>query len=233
MWTWRCCPPWRWPAEVDRTSRLLQGVTGHPAGCLRPPYGQSDPAVAAQLRARGLAELYWDVDPSDYLRPGAVVIARRVLAALHPGAIVIMHDGGGNRSQTVAALPAIIRGIRAAGYQIVPVCAGSPNLAGKKRPAPARAPAAHLRLIWPASTGARHARAGISGVVAGDHASPPARATARPRVGWNAAGAVPHRISRRAGGNRARGCPGNLPRPVRGGDARRPGRRVEQGMGGV
>ena len=48
------------------------------------------------------------------------MIARRVLPALHPGAIVILHDGGGNRSQTAAALPAIIR---AAGYQIVPVCA--------------------------------------------------------------------------------------------------------------
>jgi len=52
------------------------------------------------------------------------VIARRVLAALHPGAIVILHDGGGDRSQTVAALPVIIGGIRAAGYQIVPACAG-------------------------------------------------------------------------------------------------------------
>jgi peptidoglycan/xylan/chitin deacetylase (PgdA/CDA1 family) len=80
--------------------------------------------VDARLRVRGLAELGWDVDPSDYLRQGAAVIARRVLAALHPGAIVIMHDGGGNRSHTVAALPAIIRGIRVAGYQIVPVCAG-------------------------------------------------------------------------------------------------------------
>jgi peptidoglycan/xylan/chitin deacetylase (PgdA/CDA1 family) len=113
-----------WPAEVDRTSGLLRGVTGHPVRCLRPPYGLSDAAVDARLRVRGLAELHWDVDPSDYLRPGAAAIARRVLAALHPGAIVIMHDGGGNRSQTVAALPAIIRGIRAAGYQIVPACAG-------------------------------------------------------------------------------------------------------------
>ena len=78
----------------------------------------------ARLRRRGLAELGWDLNPSDYLRPGAVVIARRVLAALRPGAIVIMHDQGGNRSQTVAALPAIIRGIRAAGYRIAPVCAG-------------------------------------------------------------------------------------------------------------
>jgi len=113
-----------WPAEVDRTSRLLHGVTGHPVRCLRLPYGLGDRAVHARLRACGLAELGWDVDPSDYLRPTAGVIARRVLAALHPGAIVIMHDGGGNRAQTVAALPAIIRGIRAAGYQIVPVCAG-------------------------------------------------------------------------------------------------------------
>jgi peptidoglycan/xylan/chitin deacetylase (PgdA/CDA1 family) len=65
----------------------------------------------------------WDVDPSDYLTPGASVIAQRVLSALHPGAIVALHDGGGNRSQTVAALPSILNGIRAAGYQIVPVCA--------------------------------------------------------------------------------------------------------------
>jgi len=117
-------PGWLWPGEVDRTTSLLRSITGHPVRCLRPPYGLSDAEVDVQLRARGLAELDWDVDPSDYLRPGAAVIARRVLAALHPGAIVILHDGGGNRSQTVAALPAIIRGIRAAGYQIVPACGG-------------------------------------------------------------------------------------------------------------
>lgn len=117
-------PGRRWPAEVDRASRLLRRITGHQVRCLRPPYGLGDRAVDAQLRARGLAELDWDLDPSDYLRPTAAVIARRVLAALHPGAIVIMHDGGGNRSQTVAALPAVIRGIRAARYQIVLVCSG-------------------------------------------------------------------------------------------------------------
>jgi peptidoglycan/xylan/chitin deacetylase (PgdA/CDA1 family) len=108
-------PAGSWPAEVDRTSSLRRGVTGHSVRCLRPPYGLSDPDVDAQLRVRGLAELGWDVDPSDYLRPGAAVIARRVLAGLHPGAIVILHHGGGNRAQTVAALPAIIGGIRAPG----------------------------------------------------------------------------------------------------------------------
>ena len=56
------------------------------------------------------------------LRPGVSVIVQRVLSALHPGAIIGMHDGGGDRSQTVAALPAIISGIEAAGYTLVPVC---------------------------------------------------------------------------------------------------------------
>jgi peptidoglycan/xylan/chitin deacetylase (PgdA/CDA1 family) len=56
--------------------------------------------------------------------PGASVIAQRVLSALRPGAIVIMHDGGGDRSQTVAALPSIISGISAAGYDFVSVCGG-------------------------------------------------------------------------------------------------------------
>jgi peptidoglycan/xylan/chitin deacetylase (PgdA/CDA1 family) len=136
-------PARRWPAEVDRTSALLQGVTGHPVRCLRPPYGLGDRAVDVQLRARGLAELDWDVDPSDYLRPGAGLIARRVLAALHPGAIMIMHDGGGNRAQTVAALPAIIRGIRAAGYHIVPVCAAGATRPASSDPLRQKAPAAH------------------------------------------------------------------------------------------
>ncbi len=117
-------PAGEWSAQVDQTERLLQRITGQRARCLRPPYGLSDRAVDAQLGRRGLAELGWDIDPSDYLRPGPHAIARRVLSALHPGGIVIMHDGGGNRSQTVHALPAIISGIQAAGYQIVPACAG-------------------------------------------------------------------------------------------------------------
>ena len=114
--------PEGWAGEVDRTTDLITSVTGKPLECLRPPYGRTSPGVVAQLGQRGLAELMWDVDPSDYQKPGAGVITNRVLAALHPGAIIAMHDGGGDRSQTAAALPAIIRGIRAAGYTFVSVC---------------------------------------------------------------------------------------------------------------
>jgi peptidoglycan/xylan/chitin deacetylase (PgdA/CDA1 family) len=115
-------PPSEWAGQVDQTDALLEGFTGQPVRCLRPPYGYTNASVVAQLGQRGLAELMWDVDPSDYLMPGSTVIARRVLSALHPGAIVVLHDGGGNRSQTVAALPTIITGILAAGYTLVPVC---------------------------------------------------------------------------------------------------------------
>jgi peptidoglycan/xylan/chitin deacetylase (PgdA/CDA1 family) len=114
--------PGGWAGEVDRTTALITSVTGTPLKCLRPPYGETSPGVVAQLAQRGLAELMWDVDPSDYLKPGASTIVDRVLGALHPGAIIAMHDGGGDRSQTAAALPAIIRGIRAAGYTLVSVC---------------------------------------------------------------------------------------------------------------
>jgi peptidoglycan/xylan/chitin deacetylase (PgdA/CDA1 family) len=115
-------PPSQWGYQVDQNDSQLQGISGAPVQCLRPPYGYTDSEVTAQLGQRGLAELYWDVDPSDYLTPGASIITQRVLSALHPGAIVLLHDGGGNRSQTVAALPGIISGIEAAGYQFVPVC---------------------------------------------------------------------------------------------------------------
>ncbi|HVB92931.1 MAG TPA: polysaccharide deacetylase family protein [Acidimicrobiales bacterium] len=114
--------PAGWVAEVDRDTKLIQSVTGQQVKCVRPPYGYTNASVLAQLAQRGLGELYWDVDPSDYLRPGAGVITSRVLSALHPGAIIAMHDGGGDRSQTVAALPGIISGIQAAGYTLVPVC---------------------------------------------------------------------------------------------------------------
>jgi peptidoglycan/xylan/chitin deacetylase (PgdA/CDA1 family) len=63
----------------------------------------------------------WSVDASDYLKPGVAQIVQRVLAGAHPGAIVLMHDGGGDRSQTIAALPTIIRKLRARGLRLVTV----------------------------------------------------------------------------------------------------------------
>jgi peptidoglycan/xylan/chitin deacetylase (PgdA/CDA1 family) len=63
----------------------------------------------------------WSIDSKDYERPGAEQIADRVVAAARPGAIVLMHDGGGDRTQTIAAIPKIVRGLRAKHYRLVTV----------------------------------------------------------------------------------------------------------------
>ena len=87
----------------------------------RPPYGSFNAATLRQLRALKLLMVLWSADTGDYQQPGVPVIVQRALAGAHPGAIILMHDGGGDRSQTVAALPAIIHALRARGYRLVTV----------------------------------------------------------------------------------------------------------------
>ena len=87
----------------------------------RPPYGSYDEAVVRDAGALGLATVLWNVDPADYSQPGVGAIVRRVLAQVQPGSIIVSHDGGGRRAQTLAAYPQIIRALRARGYRIVTV----------------------------------------------------------------------------------------------------------------
>jgi len=61
----------------------------------------------------------WDIDTDDWQVPPASKIVARVIAGARPGAVVLMHDGGGNRSHTIAALPAIIKRLKAEGYIFV------------------------------------------------------------------------------------------------------------------
>jgi peptidoglycan/xylan/chitin deacetylase (PgdA/CDA1 family) len=63
----------------------------------------------------------WTVDTEDYLRPGVRVIVNRALAGARPGAIILLHDGGGDRSQTIKALPLIVKALRKRGYKLVTV----------------------------------------------------------------------------------------------------------------
>ncbi len=103
---------------------LMLATASAPATPLpRPPYGRVDARVVERLGSRGLTTALWDVDPRDWSRPGAGTIAARVLDRLHPGAVIVLHDGGGDRSQTVAALPVILDGIRSRGYVPAPLCA--------------------------------------------------------------------------------------------------------------
>jgi len=87
----------------------------------RPPYGLFNQTTLALLRRYHMLMVLWTVDTSDYRRPGVRAIVRTALSGARPGAIILMHDAGGNRSETVAALPQIIAGLRARGYQLVTV----------------------------------------------------------------------------------------------------------------
>ena len=87
----------------------------------RPPYGMWDHTTLALLRQFKMLMVLWSVDTDDYERPGVKVIVQRTLAGLEPGAIILLHDAGGDRSQTVAALPLIIKALRKRGYKLVTV----------------------------------------------------------------------------------------------------------------
>ena len=102
--------------QLTRTSRALRRITGQPITCLRPPYGAVNRGVRSTVHRTDLALELWDVDPRDWKRPGAAAIAGRVVARVDPGDVVLMHDGGGNRSQSVRAPGRILRTLGKQGY---------------------------------------------------------------------------------------------------------------------
>lgn len=112
----------RLEAEVDATSAVIGRATGTPVRCLRPPYATVDAASADRARARGLRLVLWDVDSNDWRRPGVAAIAGRVLGRVRSGDVVLLHDGGGDRTQTVAALEQVLASLSARGFRFSALC---------------------------------------------------------------------------------------------------------------
>ena len=94
--------------QLARTIGAIRSLTGYTPCVFRPPYGAYDGSTVQIARSLGLATVLWNVDPSDYTQPGTRAIEQRVLSQVQPGSIIISHDGGGPRRQTLAAYPAII-----------------------------------------------------------------------------------------------------------------------------
>ena len=110
--------------EVGGTSRAIRRATGAPVGCLRPPYGAIDAASARRVRALGLRVVMWSLDSNDWRGLGAGAIAARVVGRVRSGDVVLMHDGGGNRAPTVAALGTLLASLSARGFRFAALCRG-------------------------------------------------------------------------------------------------------------
>jgi len=112
--------------QLSGTSDLVEQILGSRPGCYRPPYGDVDARVDGLAASIGMARVGWNVAPNDYLSPPPDVLVGNVMAraAQLPGQplVVVLHDGGGNRAATLAALPGMIESLAAAGYSFVSVC---------------------------------------------------------------------------------------------------------------
>ncbi len=107
--------------QLERTRSVIRAQTGYTPCVFRPPYGDVNASVVHLASSLGMATVGWDVDPSDYAQPGTSAIVRRVLAQVRSGAIIISHDGGGPRGQTLAAYPRIIATLHRRGYRVVTI----------------------------------------------------------------------------------------------------------------
>jgi peptidoglycan/xylan/chitin deacetylase (PgdA/CDA1 family) len=109
-------------SQISRTAVAIRQTSGGFTPCLfRAPYGAVSGTLISEVRGMGLTTIQWDVDPTDWARPGTDAIYQRVVGAVQSGSIVIQHDGGGNRAQTLAALPREIDTLKARGYKFVTV----------------------------------------------------------------------------------------------------------------
>jgi peptidoglycan-N-acetylglucosamine deacetylase len=108
-------------SQLRGAREVIRRETGYAPCVFRPPYEAYDGAIVRTARSLGLATVTWDVDPADWSLPGVSTIVARVLAQVRPGSIVLSHDGGGPRGQTLAAYPEIIEALRRRGYRFVTV----------------------------------------------------------------------------------------------------------------
>jgi peptidoglycan/xylan/chitin deacetylase (PgdA/CDA1 family) len=106
--------------EIARASDAIESAVGAPPTAFRAPYGAWSRAVLEYCAREHLMPLDWSVDPRDWARPGTRAIIRNILANARTGSIILEHDGGGDRSQTVAALKVVIPRLLDEGYRFRP-----------------------------------------------------------------------------------------------------------------
>jgi peptidoglycan/xylan/chitin deacetylase (PgdA/CDA1 family) len=108
-------------SELQRTADAIHAIVpGVPIPYFRNPGGNFSPLTISVAASMGMQSLDWNVDPSDWSRPGTQSIINNVLSHTHAGSIVLMHDGGGDRSQTVQALRTILPNLKSR-FTLIPM----------------------------------------------------------------------------------------------------------------
>ncbi len=104
-------------SEVGEGAAFLESVDGAWPQLFRAPWGVLSAEVVQVARTLRLRVLGWTVDSSDYLKSPPEVIVSRTMAGIRPGAVVLLHDGGGDRTNTIAALRPLIQALKTEGYR--------------------------------------------------------------------------------------------------------------------
>ncbi|MGB3654515.1 MAG: polysaccharide deacetylase family protein [Rivularia sp. (in: cyanobacteria)] len=107
--------------EIDRTTDLIYKVTGVKTNLFRPPGGHLSNGLVAHAKNKKYATLMWSADSRDFQRPAPAIMVNTVLKNARPGGIVLLHDGGGDRTRTIQALPTIIAKLKQQGYSFVTI----------------------------------------------------------------------------------------------------------------
>src|SRR6266436_4040043 len=121
-----------WPEhvrlELNATQLLLETITGRATTLFRPPYAaDTGPTQLSELAPLKIAEdlnylvVLENIDPQDWAKPGADIILQRIKQQRHDGSVILLHDAGGDRSQTVEALPRILDWLHTRGDTVVPL----------------------------------------------------------------------------------------------------------------
>lgn len=105
--------------EIQQTDREVYTATGIHTHFYRPPGGFASNTLVKAINNQGYIFTLWSIDSKDWRRPGVDRIIKNVVSNISPGSIILLHDGGGFRSQTVKALGQIIDVLQADGYRFV------------------------------------------------------------------------------------------------------------------
>lgn len=105
--------------DASKSQDYVRSLGVDPSPFYRPPYGMVSQPMLQIFADHGYTVVLWSIDTRDWSRPGVASIINKVATEVKPGSIILLHDGGGNRSQTATALNAILEQLTQMGYQAV------------------------------------------------------------------------------------------------------------------